>query len=638
MASRPQERSPAISVDQNSQLSLSPAAQAPRADPLGWEEVVSLSSVGHSKRLRVASGETIAVHGLACVGKGDMVRRDASGNVSKRVGDVTLPVTPEFRLELRHVVTPTTTLPLTARELVAELDFDAYHSLAQFHYRTERSFGRRSVLLLECHDPSFPKAVAFIEVTSPFMHLRNRNVLLDAPFAEPGEGVSWSGWDLATRNRYVNVIVRVSRVVVHPELRGLGLSRPLIEAAAAFARERWHVRDLRPLFLEITADMLKFMPFVSSGPMEYIGESEGNADRLAKDMSYLSRAQLSDAAQGHSVLSGRGKGILRRQKRDIEMVTRLRDSMAPGETIPEFIGRLMSSEDVDESAGELLLPLLRHPKPTYMQGLTRASAAFLARRVRELKLTQPETRVPEPAPYSGLIGIDDLSLAYEIDTGTLRSSTSGEVRRAFGLDRAFVFRTGIASLSVKIRPGEVAYLFGASGSGKTSLLRLLQQESGTPGGERVDGSIRLPTGIEIGLLEPPVVGLPLISAIGANTLAEAIYALNAAGLSEPRLYLSDYAQLSAGQQYRASLARLICSNANVWLLDEFAAGLDDATAMAVGRNFARAARRQGVILIAATVRRQPLVGAMSPDIVIQLTQLEPPLITTDWRQWARGTR
>ena len=636
MATRPKRGHPAISVDQNPQLNLSLATRAPRADPLGWEEVVSLSSVGHSKRLRVESGQTIVVHGLACVGKGDVVRRDAGGNVSVRVGDATLPVTPEFRRDLRHAVTPTVTLPLTARELVEESDFGAYHSLAQFHYRTERSFGRRTVLLLECHDPSFPKAVAFVEVTSPFMALRNRNVLLDAPFVEPGEGVSWSCWDLATRNRYVNAIVRVSRVVVHPELRGLGLSRPLIDAAATYVRERWHVRDLRPLFLEITADMLKFMPFVSSGPMEYIGESEGNADRLAKDMSYLSRAQLSEAAPGHSVLSGRGKGILRRQKRDIAMVTRLRDSMAPGETIPEFIGRLISSEDVDEDAGELLLPLLRHPKPTYMQGLTRASAAFLARRVRELGLAAPETRVPEPAPYSGLVAIDELSLAYEIDTGALRGSTSGVVRRAFGLDRSFVFRTGISSLSVKIQPGEVAYLYGASGSGKTSLLRLLQQDSHTPRGEHVEGSVRLPNGAVLGLLEPPLAGVPLISAIGAGTLAEAIYALNAAGLSEPRLYLSDYAQLSAGQQYRASLARLISSNANVWILDEFAAGLDDATAMAVGRNFARAARRRGVILIVATVRRQPLVGAMNPDIVIQLTQLEPPLITTDWQQWARG--
>ena len=39
-------------------------------------------------------------------------------------------------------------------------------------------------------------------------------------------------------------------------------------------------------------------------------------------------------------------------------------------------------------------------------------------------------------------------------------------------------------------------------------------------------------------------------------------------------------QLSAGQQYRAQLARLLCSNSNIWFLDEFASSLDDATAVA----------------------------------------------------------
>ncbi len=598
-----------------------------------WDAVTGVTTDGLTKRLRLATDGVVDVHAFAVVGEGDLVRKDAGGSVSVKAGDVTLPVVPEFRLDIRHPVSPMTTLPLTAHELVSEADFEAYRALSQFHYRTERSFGRRAVLLLESRDPSFPKSVAFVEVTSPFLHLRNRNLLLDAPFTEPGEGVSWDRWDLPTRNRYVNAIARISRVVVHPELRGLGLSRPLIDAAASFVRDRWHQRELRPLFLEITADMLKFMPFVAGGSMVYIGESEGNAGRLAKDMAYLSRAQLTDAAEGHSVLSGRGKGILRRQKRDITLVTRLRDSLAPGETIPEFVGRLMSSEDVDEGAGELLLPLLRHPKPTYMQGLTRASTAFLGRRISELGLTTPDRRVPEPSPYSGPIAIHDLTLSYAIDTGALRGPVTGAVRRAFGLDRAFSFRTGISGLSLTIQPGQVAYLYGASGSGKTSLLRLLQGQTDPDSPQHIEGEIRLPSGVKFGLLEPPTAHLPLISAIGAESLAEGIYALNSAGLAEPRLYLSEYAQLSAGQQYRASLAKLICSDANVWLLDEFAAGLDDATAIAVGRNFARAARRQGVILVAATVRRQPLIGAMGPDVVIQLTQLEPPLVTTDWKRW-----
>lgn len=612
---------------------LSPAEQRP-AGPSVWAEVKDVVLQGTEKRLRVSGTSAVTVHAFACVGKGDMVRCDASGDVWVRAGDASLHVTPGFRLELRQDIAPGLTLTVLGGELVHPDEFAAYHALSQFHYRTEKSFGRRAVLLLQTSDPGFPKYVGFIEVTTPFLQMRNRSRIFDAPFAEPGESMSWTKWDLETRNRFTNVVARVSRVVVHPELRGLGLSRPLLEAAAVYARQRWQVRGLRPLFLEITADMLRFMPFVSGAGLRFIGESEGNLSRLAKDMVYLSRAQEGGGGGSHSVLSGRGKGILRRQKRDIAHVTRLRDEMAPGESIGEFLGQLLSSEDVDAQASELLLPLLRHPKASYMRGLTRRAEAFLTRRTAELHVAQSPASCPPVAPYSGSVDIDDLSLMYAIDTGELTANGGGAVRRAFGLERSFAFRTGISNLSVEVRPGEICYLFGASGSGKTTLLSLLMNPPAQDSPLAVRGSVRLPNGVRIGEMAPPSTGVPLMSAIGAEDLEQAIYALNSAGLAEPRLYLSRFEQLSAGQQYRASLAKLICSGSNVWLLDEFAAGLDDATGVAVGRNFAKAARHLGVILIVATVRRQPLVNAMSPDVVVHLTQLEPPLVSRDWKQWA----
>jgi ABC-type transport system involved in cytochrome c biogenesis ATPase subunit/GNAT superfamily N-acetyltransferase len=599
--------------------------------PSSWTPVADALLRAHTKRLRLEDGSQLFVHAFACVGKGDVVRADLSGEVWVRAGKVSVPVLPCYREEFRHAVAAGMTLTLVATELSSDEDFAAYHALSQFHYRTEKSFGRRSVLLLQTTDGRFPKNIGFVEITTPFLHLRNRNVVFDAPFAEPGQGVSWTAWDLPTRSKYVNAIARVSRIVVHPELRGLGLSRPLLDAAASYASRRWHVGGLRPLFLEITADMLKFMPFVSGTALRFIGESQGNAGRLAKDMAYLARARDGAGASTHAVLSGRGKGILRRQKRDIAMVTRLRDELAPTESVAEFVQGLLSSEDVDERAGELLLPLLRHPKPTYVRGLTPAAEAFLTRRTAELHLAQDPVAIPDIAPYSGQLVVEDLTVDYDIDTGELTTLESGAIRRAFGLDRTFTFRTGINQLSLQVRPGQVCYLYGASGSGKTTLLRLMM---GTRPPARLEGSVRLPSGVRIGLLEPVPPGAPLISAIRARGLAEAVYALNSSGLSEPRLYLTPFEKLSTGQQYRASLARLICSGANVWLLDEFAAGLDDATAVAVGRNFVRAARQLGVILVAATVRRQPLVNAMAPDVVVHLTQLEAPVVTRRWREWA----
>jgi ABC-type ATPase with predicted acetyltransferase domain len=547
---------------------------------------------------------------------------------------------PAFKQELRAEIAKGLTLTLSARELVLPEEFAAFRALSQFHYRSEKGFGRRSVLLLETRDARFPRYVGFVEVTTPFLHLSNRNRTMDAPFAQPGQPVSWDRWDMSTRSRLVNVIARVSRVVVHPELRGLGLSRPLLDAAATYAEERWQVGGLRPLFLEITADMLTFMPFVSGAGLRYIGDSEGNLGRLAKDIGYLSRAQSGDGRDSHSVLSGRGKGILRRQKRDIAMVTRLRDEMSPTEDVGDFLQRLLLSEDVDERMGELLLPLLRHPKPTYMRGLSSAAEAFLTRRTGELQLTRPIMAPPVALPMSGSLVVEDLTLAYRIDTGELNDKAGGAIRRAFGLDRSFDFRTGIADLSLSLRPGQVAYVYGASGSGKTTLLNLMAgsaPDAAPTGGEpdaSVSGSVRLPSGAQVGRLIVPEAGVPLVSAIGAADLGQAIYALNSAGLAEPRLYLTTYDKLSAGQQYRASLAKLVCSGSNVWLLDEFASGLDDATGTAVGRNFAKAARQMGVMLVVASVRRTPLVNALAPDVVVHLTQLERPVVTQDWMAWA----
>ena len=111
--------------------------------------------------------------------------------------------------------------------------------------------------------PRFPRELGFMEITTPFLHLKNRTILFDSPFCDPNRGISWARWDVETRNRLTNVVARISRVVVHPEVRGLGLSRPLLDAASRYCLSRWQVKGLRPLFIEITADMLRFMPFVN---------------------------------------------------------------------------------------------------------------------------------------------------------------------------------------------------------------------------------------------------------------------------------------------------------------------------------------------------------------------------------------
>ena len=600
----------------------------PTASDHEWRRVTRIRSTKHERELFTNGGYRVRVHRFACAGVGDWIRSDDEGQAWVRAGDSALRVWPPFSHSARHEIAPGVEIPFTVREISTEVDLEAYESLSAFHYRGDDSFGRRSILVMRSDSEDFPAALGFIEISTPFLHLRNRSLVLDSPFSDPSRGVAWTSWDLPTRNALTNVVARISRLVIHPEARGIGLTRPIIEHAAQFASQRWQVKGLRPIFLEITADMLRFMPFVSGHGMRYIGESEGNLARLRKDMAYLIRAEETRQATGatasgqltHSVLGGHGRGILSRQRRDVALVTQALNDGGPVD-VEALVQRAL---DGDESIAQLL-PLLRHPKPSYMMGLTPNASAFLMMRCAALGLPPRPSHpdLPEP-PTARTVVVKSLTVSYDVDTGDLLAARSSDVRRAFGLTRSFRFATGIQDLSFRAEPGTVTYVVGPSGSGKSTLLDLLAGR--VPHGAEVEGSMVRPVLDSIGEPKPLQSDQPLVSAVGADSLESAIFALNAAGLAEPRLYLSPYGHLSAGQKYRAQLAGLICSMKSIWLIDEFASGLDDGTGIAVARNFARVARSLGVTLIAAGVRATPLIETMQPDLLIRLSALGRPTV------------
>jgi len=600
------------------------AARTPIPPASPWRRVTAISSTHLSKRLRTEDGAWVTVHRFACAGVGDLIRASADGDVVVKTEDGQLPVYPPFVKNVRIPLTRGITLDATVMELATEEQLEAHQRLVGFHYRNKTSFGRRAVLLLEGRNEYFPKYLGFIEITTPFMHSTSRNRVLNAPFSEPARSVRWMAWDLKTRNRYVHVVARISRVVVHPEVRGLGLSTRLINVAEQFCLSRWQVHAIRPLFLEITADMLKFMPFVEKAGFHHVGESEGNINRLAKDISYLART-LEDHGgtyRSHSVLGGTGKGILNRQLRDLRLLTELKQSMAPDRDWDSFLAAIIDNGEISISAWEYLLPIVRFPKPTYMKGLTSSSDAFLGQQVRVANPSPtPRSKQNFPVPCTQSLKIVDLTINLEIDVGGTGQDDRGQIRRAFGLDRRFKQKTGVQSLNLEIHPGQICYFFGSSGAGKTCLLRALRGNSQFAASVQISGQVRMPHEATIETIDEDLGPGALIETIGARSLADAISALNAAGLAEPRIYLSEYSQLSAGQKYRAKLARLICSNANVWLLDEFASDLDDGTAITVARNFSRVARRHQIVCVVASVRRYPVIQALDPDITVALDQL-----------------
>ncbi|CCG43274.1 ATP-binding cassette domain-containing protein [Magnetospirillum molischianum] len=177
-----------------------------------------------------------------------------------------------------------------------------------------------------------------------------------------------------------------------------------------------------------------------------------------------------------------------------------------------------------------------------------------------------------------------------------------EVGEAFGIglsDRQFVIYD---NLEIEVRPGDVVYITGQSGSGKSLLLRELQAAM------KADG-LNVRNIDEVELKEEP-----LVDQVGTN-MTEALQTLSKAGINDAYLVIRTPSELSDGQRYRLRLAKLIESNAEVWVADEFGAVLDRVTAKVVAFNMQKLARQLGKTLIVATTHTD-LDEELGPNLVI----------------------
>jgi len=177
-----------------------------------------------------------------------------------------------------------------------------------------------------------------------------------------------------------------------------------------------------------------------------------------------------------------------------------------------------------------------------------------------------------------------------------------EVAEAFGLGideekEHVIYR----DFELRLAEGDVAYITGDSGSGKSVLLRALEEDLG---GEAINiADVNIPT------------DLPIIDTVGA-TFREALTLLSKVGLNDAFLFLRKYGELSDGQKYRYRIARMIDSGKRFWLADEFCSTLDRTTAKIVAFNIQKLARRSGATLVVATTHTD-LDEDLNPSIVIR---------------------
>jgi ABC-type ATPase with predicted acetyltransferase domain len=509
-------------------------------------------------------------------------------------------------------------LILTVKEIETDEELAGYHQLEEYHYRGKILHGRRVPLIVRSEDPLLPLVLGYIELSTAFIMNRPRAKLLDDKFGGVKGDINWSTWKKAAVRQYTNLVVRIARTVVSPEFRGLSLARVLVKHAARFARYHWHVGKLKPLFLEITADMLRYVPFVETAGMHYIGDTEGNLARVNVDMKYI----LDNYARvkTREILKEESAGIVDLQ---VFYATRLKqieeDQGVPRDELLRLL--LRSPQHLSDENWAMLHRIFRMPKPTFFMGLTPASEKFVKTRIRKLDLPM---KYPVQQPFAkkprlkSPIEIEKCSLT--LTSPLIRTRATRKIQQAFGVNRDMLSTTLFSNISFVVQPGDIVLICGPSGAGKTTLLSLIQRRLLDPDylADGMIGAINVPRQATISTLSHLSNSRPLVNALGRVSFERALYALNISGLAEAHLYVKRFRELSNGQRYRAMIAKLIASDADIWIADEYCAALDPITANIVSRNIHRCAKRLGVTCILAAANWGEFIHELRPDTIVHL--------------------
>lgn len=195
----------------------------------------------------------------------------------------------------------------------------------------------------------------------------------------------------------------------------------------------------------------------------------------------------------------------------------------------------------------------------------------------------------------------------------------GQVAAMFGLgvDETKTI-TLIPPTDLSLAPHQILFITGASGGGKTTLLRQIAEAL------KRHSHLRVIDFASLG--QAP--DLPLVEALPGE-LHDTVRRLALAGLNDAFVMLRKFSQLSDGQRHRFQLARAIAqaeqqskdqgpkSNVGftVVLADEFAASLDRLTAQVIARNIRKWSRKAPVCFIAATTH-DDLLESLDPDTLI----------------------
>jgi uncharacterized protein len=208
------------------------------------------------------------------------------------------------------------------------------------------------------------------------------------------------------------------------------------------------------------------------------------------------------------------------------------------------------------------------------------------------------------------------------------------VMRMFGLDVDRLAETSPHhKCTLELHPGQICYITGPSGSGKSVLLRELMEKIETGSTESASGGRDVPVPIFkcINLNSIPLSRTKaIIDCIDGNFIT-ALKTLSIAGLSDVFAVLNRPAYLSEGQKYRFRLAKALSwvgetfarpltsdeprAASPVIFADEFCSNLDRITAAVIAHQIRKFATRNNVAFVLAS-SHEDILADLAPDVIV----------------------
>lgn len=471
----------------------------------------------------------------------DKIIEDPDTNITRKVK-----IFPSYRKN-ETINVPPHQFNIIFRERYNERDWKTVKNLEQFHYRGKefnKIVGKRTVLLAELEDYG---VIGFGLLSGATAAVGPRFKFLETNFSDQ------------MRTKLINRIVRIPRIVIHPEFRGIGLGVLMTKHLIKYCQEYWDVNQYSPHIIEVIAAMTDYHRFFEKAGFVNYDRTLGYGGSAVKP-NY-----------------GNGSFARRENKRSYDF---MRDQ---------------------ESKPYLIYPIdMKYKKKL-----------FQFKKNERFKILKKRPQLEEQIVFEN-INVQYRSKKYD-------SNRSNKVRNAFGIVNGHFNSNVLPNFSLVIDPGDVVLITGASGSGKSTILRLLTSNFAEVTSDmEYNGKLPKIPDDKIAILNSnSYLPIPLIEQIETQgSLEEAIRLLNSVGLSEVHLYLKDPSQISDGQRYRFAIAKLCDSKKPIWVADEFVSSLNPEMAAIVAKGLRRVASLYGATLFLAAPHTNNFLGSLTPNKII----------------------